>query len=120
MTRLEEAIRETLQRDDVSFAELDRYAQLLARIQAERQGRPVTLRLAEIADPHNPYIVAKALAVQGLAVLPVRGRQPLTDDGVYSATCDLDVLCRMNWRDADGCGGQGKAVGSQRPTALQP
>jgi hypothetical protein len=82
----------------------ERYAQLLARAQAERNRQPLTLRLTETADPRNPYIVAKTLAVQGLAVFPVRGKQPLTDDGVYSATCDLNVLCRMNWRDADGCG----------------
>jgi hypothetical protein len=64
----------------------------------------LTLRLAETADPRNPYIVGKRLAIQGLVVFPVRGKQPLTDDGVYSATCDLNILCRMNWRDADGCG----------------
>jgi hypothetical protein len=52
-----------------------------------------------------PYLVAKTLAAQGLAVFPVRDKQPLTDDGVYSATCDLDVLKRMTgWRSADGCG----------------
>jgi hypothetical protein len=77
---------------------------MLTRVDAERQGRPLTLRLAETADPCNPYIVAKRLAVQGLAVSPVRSRQPLTSHGVYDATCDLNVLCRLNWRDADGCG----------------
>jgi hypothetical protein len=81
----------------------EKYAQMLARVTTERQGRPLTLRLV-VADPHNPYMVAKTLAGQGIAVFPVRGRQPLTDHGVYSATCDLDVLCRMNWRDANGCG----------------
>jgi hypothetical protein len=83
----------------------EKYAQMLARVVAERQGRPLTLRLAETANACSPYMVAKALAVQGLAVFPVRGREPLTDHGVYSATCDLNVLARMHgWRDADGCG----------------
>jgi hypothetical protein len=82
----------------------NRYAQMLARVTVERQGRPLTLRLVEIDDPHNPYVVAKRLAVQGLAVFPVRGRRPLTGAGVYDATCDLNILCRMNWGEADSCG----------------
>src|SRR5215467_5585377 len=53
----------------------------------------------------NPYFVARRLAAQGLAVFPVRAKQPLTKRGVYSATTDLDVLARMDgWRNADGCG----------------
>jgi hypothetical protein len=53
----------------------------------------------------NPYFVARRLASQGLAVFPVRAKQPLTQRGVYSATSDLGVLARMDgWRTADGCG----------------
>jgi hypothetical protein len=42
----------------------ERYARMLARVAAERQGRSLTLRLAETNDPGNPYIVAKRLALQ--------------------------------------------------------
>jgi hypothetical protein len=53
----------------------------------------------------NPYFVARRLASQGLAVFPVRAKQPLTPRGVYSATADLNALARMDgWRTADGCG----------------
>jgi hypothetical protein len=82
----------------------ERYAEMVARVQAERHGRPVTMNLALAVNPHNPYIVAKALAAEGLAVFPVRGKEPLTVHGVYSASCDVNVLARMRWRDADGCG----------------
>jgi hypothetical protein len=82
----------------------EKYARMLARVAAERQGRSVTLRLDETANAYSPYMVAKTLALRGLAVFPVRGREPLTDHGVYSATCDLNVLARMIWHDADGCG----------------
>ena len=52
-----------------------------------------------------PFIVAKRLASQGLAVFPVRGKQPLTARGVYSATSNLNLLAKMDgWRNADGCG----------------
>jgi hypothetical protein len=64
----------------------------------------MTLNLARASNAPVPFLVGECLAAQGLAVFPARGRQPLTDAGVYSATCDLDILCRMNWRDADGCG----------------
>jgi len=82
-----------------------RYSQLVARVQAERNGRPLTLNnLAAAANASIPYLVAKILAAQGLAVFPVRSKQPLTDSGVYDATCDLAKLNRMNWHRADGCG----------------
>ena len=61
--------------------------------------------LTATANARNPYIVARTLASQGLAVFPVRAKQPLTPRGVYSATPDLDLLARMDgWRNADGCG----------------
>ena len=62
------------------------------------------MMLSATASARNPYIVAKTLAAQGLAVFPVRAKQPLTPRGVYSATSDLDVLARLNWSGADGCG----------------
>ena len=43
------------------------------------------MMLTATANARNPYIVARALAVQGLAVFPVRGKEPLTAHGVYSA-----------------------------------
>jgi hypothetical protein len=82
----------------------ERHVQMVARVQAERNGRPVTMNLALGADARIPYLVAKTLAVQGLAIFPVRGKEPLTAHGVYSASCDLNRLVRMRWRDADGCG----------------
>ena len=60
--------------------------------------------LTAAADARVPYIVARRLASQGLAVFPVRSRQPLTARGVYSATADIHVLSRLNWADADGVG----------------
>ena len=51
-----------------------------------------------------PIITARALAKQGFAVFPVRGKQPLTPRGVYSATSNLNILAQMRWRTADGCG----------------
>jgi hypothetical protein len=61
--------------------------------------------LTATTNARNPYIVAKTLASQGLAVFPVRAKQPLTSRGVYSATTDLNALARMDgWRNADGCG----------------
>jgi len=60
--------------------------------------------LAAAANAGSPFIVAKALAAQGVAVFPVRAKQPLTPNGVYSATSDLAALMRMDWRNADGCG----------------
>ena len=61
--------------------------------------------LTATTNARNPYIVAKTLASQGLAVFPVRAKQPLTKRGVYSATSDLNALARMEgWRNADGCG----------------
>jgi hypothetical protein len=62
------------------------------------------MMLTAAADARNPYIVARRLASQGLAVFPVRGKQPLTPKGVYSATSLLNVLAQMSWRNADGCG----------------
>jgi hypothetical protein len=63
------------------------------------------MMLTATTNARNPYIIAKTLAAQGLAVFPVRAKQPLTPRGVYSATCDLGVLARMDgWRNADGCG----------------
>lgn len=53
---------------------------------------------------HTPYSVAKTLALRGLAVFPVRSRQPLTKHGFYSATSDIHALSRLNWADADGIG----------------
>jgi len=60
--------------------------------------------LSAAASAPTPFIVAKTLAAQGLAVFPVRARQPLTPNGCYSATTDLGALLRMNWRNADGVG----------------
>src|SRR5215471_18612611 len=48
-----------------------------------------------------PIITARALSRQGFAVFPVRGKQPLTTHGVYSASHDIS---RFSWRDADGVG----------------
>jgi len=63
------------------------------------------MTLTATTGARNPYLIAKLLAAQGLAVFPVRSKQPLTKRGVYSATCDLGVLARMDgWRNADGCG----------------
>jgi hypothetical protein len=42
--------------------------------------------LTAAADARVPYIVAERLASQGLAVFPVRARQPLTARGVYRST----------------------------------
>jgi hypothetical protein len=69
--------------------------------------------LTGIISPPNPYTIARTLASQGLAVFPVRAKQPLTPKGVYSATSDLGVLARMDgWRNADACGlATGKASG---------
>jgi hypothetical protein len=61
--------------------------------------------LTGIISAPNPYIIARTLASQGLAVFPVRAKQPLTPKGVYSATSDLDLLARMDgWARADACG----------------
>jgi hypothetical protein len=48
-----------------------------------------------------PIITARTLAKQGFAVFPVRGKQPLTPHGVYSASRDISLF---SWRDADGVG----------------
>jgi hypothetical protein len=60
--------------------------------------------LTAAADARNPFIVARRLASQGLAVFPVRGREPLTSHGVYSATSNLNILADMRWHNADGVG----------------
>ena len=60
--------------------------------------------LTAAADARVPYIAARRLASQGLAVFPVRSRQPLTARGVYSATSNLTILSQMRWGNADGCG----------------
>ena len=61
--------------------------------------------LTGIISAPNPYTIARTLASQGLAVFPVRAKQPLTPKGVYSATSDLSALARMDgWRNADACG----------------
>src|SRR6516162_1733854 len=60
--------------------------------------------LTAAAEARVPYIVARRLASQGLAVFPVRSRQPVTQHGVYSATSNLTILAQMRWRNADGCG----------------
>jgi hypothetical protein len=62
------------------------------------------IHLTAAADARVPYIVARRLASQGLAVFPVQSRQPLTARGVYSATSNLTILSQMRWRNADGCG----------------
>jgi hypothetical protein len=69
--------------------------------------------LTGIISAPNPYIIARTLASQGLAVFPVRAKQPLTPKGVYSATSDLGALARMDgWARADACGlATGKASG---------
>jgi hypothetical protein len=42
-----------------------RYSQLVARVQAERNGRPLTLNnLAAAANASIPYLVAKILAAK--------------------------------------------------------
>jgi hypothetical protein len=70
------------------------------------------MMLTGIISAPNPYVVARTLASRGLAVFPVRAKRPLTPKGVYSATCDLDLLARLNWSGADGCGlATGKASG---------
>ena len=58
--------------------------------------------LTTAASAPTPFLVAKTLAAQGLAVFPVRAKQPLTPNGVYSATFDLTELMRLDWRNADG------------------
>jgi hypothetical protein len=55
----------------------------------------------KIATQPVPIIVAKSLAKQGFAVFPVRGKQPLTKHGVYSASRNIS---QFSWRDADGVG----------------
>jgi hypothetical protein len=60
--------------------------------------------IALVTSARTPYSVAKTLALRGLAVFPVRSRQPLTKRGFYSATSDIHVLPRLNWADADGVG----------------
>jgi hypothetical protein len=61
--------------------------------------------LTGIISAPNPYLIARTLASQGLAVFPVRAKRPLTPKGVYSATSDLGLLARMDgWRNADACG----------------
>src|SRR5215472_532387 len=48
-----------------------------------------------------PIITARALSRQGFAVFPVRGKQPLTPHGVYSASRNIS---QFSWHDADGVG----------------
>src|SRR6516165_8814511 len=48
-----------------------------------------------------PITTARTLAKQGFAVFPVRGKQPLTTHGVYSASRNI---AQFSWRDADGVG----------------
>jgi hypothetical protein len=62
------------------------------------------MNLTTAVDAPTPFLVAKTLAAQGLAVFPVRAKQPLTPNGVYSATSDPAALLRLDWRNADGCG----------------
>jgi hypothetical protein len=62
------------------------------------------MNLAATTGASNPYVAARRLAAQGLAVFPVRGKQPLTAHGVYSATCDASALDAFDWSRADGCG----------------
>jgi Bifunctional DNA primase/polymerase, N-terminal len=57
-----------------------------------------------ITSATTPFSVAKTLALRGLAVFPVRSRQPLTARGFYSATSDIHALPQLNWADADGVG----------------
>ena len=73
---------------------------------SEVRGRTVggTPMIDLITSALSPFIVAKTLASQGLAVFPVRSRRPLTKRGFYSATADLGALARLNWRSADGVG----------------
>jgi hypothetical protein len=54
-----------------------------------------------MAQPAVPIITARALAKQAFAVFPVRGKQPLTPRGVYSASRDIS---QFSWRDADAVG----------------
>ena len=60
--------------------------------------------MIDLITSGSPYTVAKTLALRGVAVFPVRSRQPLTKRGVYSATSDIHVLPQLNWADADGVG----------------
>ena len=85
----------------------------LARGERKATRAKGALMLTGIISPPNPYVVARTLATQGLAVFPVRAKRPLTPKGVYSATSDLDLLARMDgWRNADACGlATGKASG---------
>jgi hypothetical protein len=48
-----------------------------------------------------PITTARALSRQGFAVFPVRGKQPLTPHGVYSASRNIS---QFSWHDADGVG----------------
>ena len=48
-----------------------------------------------------PIVTARALSRQGFAVFPVRGKQPLTKHGVYSASRNIS---QFSWRDADAVG----------------
>ena len=60
-----------------------------------------------------PIIVARTLARQGLAVFPVRGKQPLTPHGVYSASTNIS---RFTWQNADGVGIGPASCQSRAPT----
>jgi len=62
------------------------------------------MNLTATSNARNPYVAGAALAAQGIPVFPVNGKQPLTSHGVYDASSDLRSLCRMNWRNANGCG----------------
>ena len=54
-----------------------------------------------INAPPIPITTARTLSRQGFAVFPVRGKQPLTPHGVYSASRDISLF---SWHDADGVG----------------
>ena len=58
-----------------------------------------------ITNAPSPYLVAKTLARQGVAVFPVRSRRPLTKRGFYSATADPALQYKLkdeNFRPYSG------------------
>jgi len=62
-----------------------------------------SIRARELTIPIDaiPIIVARTLAKEGFAVFPVRGKQPLTPRGVYSASTNISQFA---WQNADGVG----------------
>ena len=54
--------------------------------------------------------VALQLSKLGLAVLPVRGKRPLTPHGVHSASSDPKIFRRWNWKGADCAVATGRVI----------